>query len=98
MICGNQQTISSKIQVVNLHMDKFHSICLISVLESPRDTKTSKHSVTYLKDQMEIFIIILSLMQEHTELNFQMSCIITYREKLHGKLSLESDYLKDGHN
>lgn len=79
-------------------MGKFHLICLILVLELQKGTKILKHSVTYLKDQTEIFIIIPSSMQELMAQSFQMSCIIICLEKLHGKLFLESDYHKDGHN
>jgi len=47
---------------------------------------------------MEIYIITLSLILEHMELNFQMNYIIIYQENLHGRQFLELDYLKDGLN
>jgi hypothetical protein len=64
VIYGNQRTLFSKIQVLNLLMHKFHLIYLISQLELKKDIKTLKLSETYQQDQMVTCSIIQNIPQE----------------------------------
>lgn len=76
LISGSHQISSSRIQEPSLLMARFLSTCLISVMASRRDTKTSRLSATSQVGRVAISTTILNSTHTHLGLSFPTSFII----------------------